>query len=92
MDPRVALRLPEDDRERAVMPFVHDATANPLQSHAALDAASMERNRNAHGPRVKLRLPEDDKKREIITNCLYIIREAAFSRQPLAGTIKEQVL
>ncbi|WP_287372980.1 hypothetical protein [Prosthecochloris sp.] len=49
MDPRVALHLPEDDKER---------------SHAARDAASMRINEVGNGARVMLCLPEDDKRKE----------------------------
>lgn len=59
-------------------------------SHAALDARNPWRETGTlMEPRVK---PEDDKKRDVTTDCLYIIRKAAFSRQPLVFTIKEQVL
>ncbi|UZJ40916.1 hypothetical protein OO006_11235 [Prosthecochloris sp. SCSIO W1101] len=67
MDPRVALRLPEDDWKRDVMPHSmwHPCgSAKPVMDplvtfrlheddrgrcHAALDAASIVKNRDAHG-------------------------------------------
>ena len=58
--------------------------------HVALDARHPWRETGTlMEPPVK---PEDDKKRDVTADCLYITQEAAFSRQPLVFTIKEQVL